>query len=94
MTEQFYDEEIAPVLLELAKKCDEKSISLISAVEFAPNDIGGTYNIKKPGIEMKVAYLGCRCLGNVDNLIMSLLKDAKKNGHNSIYLKILLDMGH
>jgi len=92
MSEEFYDDEITPALTEIAKKCHEKGMNFLSTVEFEPNEIGTTAILENAGIEMKVSYLASKCAGNVDLLIMALLKDAKQNGHNSIYLKILLDM--
>lgn len=43
--EQFYDEQIAPKLLELAKLCDEQGVGFAAYVEYEPDDVAATVNI-------------------------------------------------
>lgn len=40
--EKFYDTEIAPELLRLAKLCQDKGLSFVAGVEWAPGDLGRT----------------------------------------------------
>ena len=40
--EQFYDREIAPTLLELARKCQDNGLSMVAMVEWEPGETGRT----------------------------------------------------
>ena len=40
--EIIYDDEIAPALLEIAKRCGERGMSFVANVEFSPGDTGST----------------------------------------------------
>jgi hypothetical protein len=40
--ERFYDEEIAPALLEIGRKCEERGMSVVFLVEYEPGEIGET----------------------------------------------------
>lgn len=95
--EEFYDREIAPVLAELAKKCQEKNISFCASVEYDPEHMGrGKTEFQaatKPVLEVSCAQIlvhyAARCNGNVDALFMAIEKWAAEHGHNSIYLSSL-----
>lgn len=77
MTEQEYDEQIAPVLLELAQKVGTMGGSMVARVEWAPNEgettRGGDW---QSSVSMKLAYLGAMCNGNLDKLVFSAQKYA------------------
>ena len=45
--EAWYDAEIAPALAALARRCHERGMSFIAAVEYQPGDRGGTYCLTK-----------------------------------------------
>ena len=90
MGEEFYDEEIAPALMRLAKSCEEHGLSLIAMVEFGPNETGSTFSVREnAGIEIQVARMAMRSQGNADMLIMGLRDYGSKHGHNSFMLKRL-----
>ena len=40
MSEKWYDEEVAPVLLDLSRKCEARGISMIAVVEYEPRQTG------------------------------------------------------
>lgn len=40
--EKFYDEEIAPALADLAKKCRDRGVSFLAVAEWEPGEIGRT----------------------------------------------------
>ncbi len=85
--EAFYDDKIAPVLLELVKQCEAEGLSLVAMCEFAPNETGTTCSVRKgAGIEIVMANMAMRSLGNVDLLLMSLCHYGDKHGHNSVML--------
>jgi hypothetical protein len=88
--EKFYDEEIAPLLLEVGKKCKERGLSFTAAVEYAPNQVAGTSIISEgAGIEIQLVHQAVKAQGNVDALFMAIQRYAKVHGHNSVYLAML-----
>lgn len=89
MTEAQYDTEIAPLLLELSKTVREAGGGFVALVAFDEGQ-GRTANFPDDsGPEIRLAYYGAACKGNADTLISQLIKDAKRNGDNSIYLNLL-----
>ena len=72
-TEQEYDEIIAPMLADVAKRCDELGMSLIARVEWEPDEAGITQiGIgDDAGIGQKLAQLAVHCRGNFDSLYIS-----------------------
>jgi hypothetical protein len=79
--EAWYDAEIAPALAALAKRCHERGMSFIAAVEYQPGDRGGTYYLtENAGTAMRMLHLCAQTAPNVDGYIMSLHKWAKAAG--------------
>lgn len=81
--EEFYDTEIAPVLLGLAAKCQESGLSMVCDVEWESDpaafelDSGrGTTSVLAKGssFAIRLVELAARVSGNVDGMIMALLK--------------------
>ena len=42
MSEQWYDDEIAPALAEIAEKCRKKGVPMVAVVEYEPGERGST----------------------------------------------------
>jgi hypothetical protein len=79
--EAWYDAEIAPALAALAKRCHERGMSFIAAVEYQPGDRAGTYYLTQDaGTAMRMLHLCAQTVPNVDGYIMSLRKWADANG--------------
>lgn len=91
--EAFYDAEIAPVLAQLARKCQARGMAFVAAVDNREAEGGGTYNTLLPSNDMSVAmhlnYMALRSVGNVDTLMFSVIKHAERVGHSSVYLNII-----
>jgi hypothetical protein len=90
--EDFYDREVAPVLMDLAKKCQDNGLSIAAMVEWEPGETGRTAALSADasfGIRMVEAAMQAR--GNVDSLIFAIQKYAAEHGHSSICLKMLED---
>lgn len=85
-TEQQYDEIIAPMLLEVAKKCHELGMVIVARVEWEPGECGITQigNQEWSGQQM-LAHLACHARGNIDLLCMTLTK--KPGADNSVFLR-------
>ena len=88
--EQFYDREIAPVLMDLADKCESNGLSLAAMVEWEPGETGRTATLSAhAGFGIRMAEAAMRSHGNVDALIMALMKYATESGHSSACLHLL-----
>jgi len=90
MSEQIYDEQIAPKLLELARICNTHGMPFLATVEYAPGDYGTTADMPADrSLPMDWAYVAARSRGNADTLIMHMMRQAEERGHGSICLKML-----
>lgn len=78
--EAWYDAEIAPALAALAKRCHERGMSFIAAVEYQPGDRGATYYLMEDaGTAMHMLQLCAQTVPNVDSYIINLKRWAKLN---------------
>lgn len=74
-TEQEYDEIIAPMLADVAKRCEELGMSLVARVEWGPGDSGITQmNVDQAGIAQKLTQLAAHSHGNIDTLCIEAVK--------------------
>src|SRR5437016_434199 len=95
VSERFYDEEIAPILLRLAQKCQLNNMSFVASVEWNPGKTGKTISIHKDAsIEIRLVYWAAIANGNADILIKQMQKHSKEHGHNSVYLTIIDGLSH
>jgi hypothetical protein len=85
--EEFYDKEIAPALIRLSRQCKGRGMSLLAHVEFDDDGIGTTASLEKDcSFATEMAHMAIQSAGNVDALILALMKYGRKNGHSSICL--------
>lgn len=89
MNEEFNDQEISPVLRELADKVKAAGGTLVAYVEWEDGGSETTRVIHDDSVTGRVVDYAARTGGNVDTLIRWLQKDGQEHGHNSIYLSIL-----
>ena len=90
MSEQFYDEEIAPVLAELAKKCEKRKIPFLAQVEYEPGKTGRTEFLpQSAGFGQRLATWAARCNGNVDRLYITIASHGEEHGHSSVVLSVM-----
>ena len=90
MTEQFYDDEIAPKLKELCDACKQKGVPFLALVEYDPGSVGRTeFTPASAGIGQRIATWAARANGNIDSLMIAVQRHAKEHGHNSLILSIL-----
>jgi hypothetical protein len=88
--EAFYDSQIAPVLMDLAKKCEENGLSIAAMVEWQPGETGRTAALAaEAGFGIRMAEAAMQAHGNVDSLIGAIMSYAKERGHSSVCLKLL-----
>lgn len=74
-TEAQYDETVAPMLLAVAKRCEELGMSLIARVEWEPGESGITQIGDFSSIGQKMTFLAAHSHGNVDKFCLSLIRD-------------------
>lgn len=87
--EKIYDEEIAPQLLALARRCNALGISFLATVEYRPDCIARTdFQTEDCGLAQLLVHWAARCQGNVDRLFMTVDRYARKHGHSSVYLEL------
>ena len=79
--EDWYDAEIAPALRDLAKKCHERGMSFVAAVEYEPGERGGTYYLTEDaGLEMQMLRICALTVPNVDAYVINLKRHAHRLG--------------
>jgi hypothetical protein len=84
-TEQEYDDIIAPMLAEVAKKADALGMSLIARVEWEPGESGITQIGSFDSIGQKITRFAAHCHGNIDAMLLGLLRSGV-NCSASIFL--------
>lgn len=90
MTEAIYDAKIAPALKRVMEICAKEGMGMLAVVEFGKGEIGRS-EVAPQGscMEMHITRMAARCHGNIDALIMGIMKYARAHGHSSIFLKQL-----
>lgn len=79
--EEWYDAEIAPALADLAKRCNERGMAFIAAVEYEHGECGGTYFLTKDAsLPMHMLNICARTAPNVDSYILNLRRHCEANG--------------
>ncbi|UEP42709.1 hypothetical protein [Burkholderia sp. B21-005] len=89
--EKFYDDEIAPALLELAHKLRTRGMSMVATVEFERGKRGSTFELPvERGIEMDLLRALSLAGNNVDSFLISVMRICDRRGvsyQESIFLK-------
>jgi hypothetical protein len=90
-----YDNEIAPALLEIMKKCQEAEIPFIAAAFIDPETFGETAFIPNDcnNAHVRTVQAAVKAKGNADVLIWAMMRHGEKHGHNSACLSILERLG-
>lgn len=96
--EQIYDEEIAPALRAISLRCEELGFPFVAQVEWKTGETGrtefcprtdGSGPQPRPSAKQLLTHYAARCHGNIDSMLMAVIRDAQKFGHSSAYLYIL-----
>jgi len=89
--EAYYDAEIAPVLMDLGKACEERGLTLLAMCQWAPDEGGSTKGVPagQRDCHVRSVMYAMEAKGNADLLFMALARDAKEQGHSSAVLKML-----
>lgn len=87
--EEFYDAEIAPLLLRAAQLAQERGFALVATVEYDEDEFGITATLPaKHSHAMAICGLAARCKGNFDALAFGMAKRVRELGcgHGSLVL--------
>ena len=89
--EAIYDEQIAPLMAQLLEVCQREGIPMFASFQYS--DDGFCSSVLGTGHCMFEHYNALRQCAepggvNVDKYMNWVAKDARKNGHSSIYLKM------
>lgn len=95
ISEQIYDEQIAPLLVKVAELCKSHGMSLVAAVEYKPGSLGHTRMLAEDWtaaiVMVDEAVAAC---GNIDRLVISVVRRAKQYGHDSMILDMMERAGN
>lgn len=89
MKEKIYDEKILPLMSQIIAICKEHQIAMHATFSFGDKNYCTTHLPDVNDPTMRMMRYTAFSHGNADTLISSLMKDGKKYGHSSGYLKIL-----
>lgn len=81
MSEAIYDEKIAPLLAEASRICHEHDLPMLAVVEYEPGNFGETAcQTPQQHMAVSMAHMASRCRGNLDSLVISILRFCKTQG--------------
>jgi hypothetical protein len=81
VSEALYDEKIAPMLAEVSRICKERDLPMLAVVEYEPGSFGETAcQTPSQHMAMSMAHMASRCRGNLDSLVLSILRFCKSKG--------------
>jgi hypothetical protein len=90
--EIFYDFEIAPVLMELSRRCESRGMGFVASVEFQPGGNATTANAPaQESINGLLVLWASRSAGNLDKLALAVARHVKETGmpHSSVVLQAM-----
>ena len=81
MSEAVYDEKIAPLLAQVGELCAKHDLPFLAVVEYASGDFGQThYQTREQSLPMTWANMAARSRGNLDSLVIGILRDCDARG--------------
>ncbi len=89
MTEEFYDEVIAPQLAALALQCQEQGASFVACVGFEGTLAETTLLAADHSPAVDLVYRAIKAVGNIDALIIGAIKRGQVR--NSMFLSRYLE---
>ncbi len=81
VSEQWYDTQIAPELMKLAKRCKDRGVSFLAVVEYAEGERGTiAFMNKDPSLEMVMIRHCAQTAPNIDAYVINVGRYAKECG--------------
>ncbi|WP_312595752.1 hypothetical protein [Brevundimonas sp.] len=90
--EEFYDSEIAPLLLKASELSQARGFGFVATVEYAPDSFGTTATLPaNHSHAMAINLMAARSMGNFDAVAFGLSKRITQSGcgHSSMVLKLM-----
>ncbi len=82
--ETYYDEVVAPALLDIAKRLHDRGMSMVATVEYAPGKCGSTYEIHVDAcLDVRMLQIMSHAGCNVDSFMIGLIRYCKREGINT-----------
>ncbi|MES2973341.1 MAG: hypothetical protein V4757_07015 [Pseudomonadota bacterium] len=79
--EAFYDAEIAPALMALGAKLQERGMSFVATVEYDPGERGSTIALEEDaGLPMRILHIAANAGENFDALALGVIRYCKARG--------------
>ena len=89
MSEKPYDEQIAPMRLEVAKLCERHGLPMLATVWYDGDDSGTTMACPTPNAAFTLASAAHQCHGNLDRMCFALARQVPEQCDGSIVLRML-----
>lgn len=87
--EEYYDNHIAPKLMELARECEDNGLSILAVCEWEPGEYGSTRSSREgTSFALRMADAALQANGNLDLFMIAMERYALEHGHNSLYLEM------
>ena len=78
MTEKFYDDVIAPKLMEIGELCVKNNIPFLAVIEYDPGELGRTFfQTADENMAMTMMCHCARTVPNMDSYVLGIIKWAK-----------------
>lgn len=78
--ERWYDEEIAPALLDIGRRLEERGMSIVASVEYEPGERGSTKCIAEDaGLPMHLLSMLDLAGQNIDGFIIGVIRHCRAN---------------
>lgn len=89
--EEFYDVEVAPVLLDLARRCQDRGLGFLALAQWSDTQFSRTVTLPKGGLAI-LRYTNALASAaspqgiNIDGFMLALMTVAREKGHSSAIL--------
>lgn len=92
--EEFYDSEVAPVLMDLAKKHQERGLAFFALSQWGAEEAARTVTLPENPMAVfrYLNVLAQAAVGsgvNIDSFMLAVMREAREKGHSSMVLKQL-----
>lgn len=90
MSEAIYDKDVAPELARIAGLSRAAGMHFVAHVEYEPGAGAFTADIgADASFATRLVYWATKCDGNIDAMMLAVMKHARKHGHSSMILSML-----
>jgi hypothetical protein len=81
MTEAIYDEQIAPLLMQAGKLCEQHGLAMVAVVEYDKEARGTTRMLPdRAGLAMRMLAMLAASGNNIDSYLINVIRFCKEEG--------------